>query len=134
MENNNKVVEIINVLCDKLGVAIDWTSENVLPYVQDIMSRFIKMEIAKSVLNICFIVVIVGFTGCLLIVCGKKAKNTWGEYDWTFWNYGTIVSGVVLGVCLVVALILIPGYVTNIIECTALPEKVFLDYILNYTK
>lgn len=133
METNNKVVEVINVLCDKLGVAIDWTSANILPYVQDLMGRFIKMEIAKSVFWVCFAVVGLTFLGCLLIVFSTKAKDNWDDC-WNFYNYATLVTGVLLGTSVLVVFICISDQIIHIIECSIMPEKVFLDYILNYTK
>lgn len=33
MQVSDQIIEVLNYLGEKLGVTIDWTSENVLPYV-----------------------------------------------------------------------------------------------------
>ena len=31
---SNEIIKVLDALSDKLGIAVDWTSENVLPYLQ----------------------------------------------------------------------------------------------------
>lgn len=38
----------IDILADKFGMAIDWTSDNVIPYVKDIFERVIQYKILTN--------------------------------------------------------------------------------------
>ena len=50
MEISKEVITILDYLGEKLGVSIDWTSQNVMPYVQEFAQRYIKYDIASSAL------------------------------------------------------------------------------------
>lgn len=39
---SEEVIKVLDYLADEFGIAIDWTSENILPYIQDLVVR-IKM-------------------------------------------------------------------------------------------
>lgn len=34
---SNEVIKVLDHICDKFGIAIDWSSSNVMPYLQDLM-------------------------------------------------------------------------------------------------
>ena len=36
---SEKIIKVIDALADKFGLAIDWTSANVMPYVQDLTGK-----------------------------------------------------------------------------------------------
>lgn len=38
----------IDILADKFGMVIDWTSDNVIPYVKDILERVIQYKIVTN--------------------------------------------------------------------------------------
>lgn len=56
MTVSSQVIEVLNYLCGKFGVVIDRSAENVMPYVQELMSKFIQWEIATSRMWIVFAV------------------------------------------------------------------------------
>ena len=36
---NNQLVELLKELANQMGIAVDWTSQNIRPYIIDIMGR-----------------------------------------------------------------------------------------------
>lgn len=36
----NQFIENLNAVCDKLGITIDWTSNNLMPQIQDLLTRY----------------------------------------------------------------------------------------------
>ena len=54
----DEVIKVLNHLCDKFGIAIDWTSANVMPYLQDLMSRIVKYGIYRNIGDIIFCLVL----------------------------------------------------------------------------
>ena len=49
MTVSSEIIEVLDYLGEKLGIAIDWTSDNVLPYLQTLVDKFIKWEISTSI-------------------------------------------------------------------------------------
>ena len=45
MSFSSQFIEVLDALCEKFGIAIDWTSKNVMPYVTDLDARIITYEI-----------------------------------------------------------------------------------------
>lgn len=58
---SEEVIKILDALAEKFGLAIDWTSANVLPYLQQLCGKYVTYEIATSVVWI-----LIGI--CLLFV------------------------------------------------------------------
>lgn len=70
---SEEVIKILDALAEKFGLAIDWTSANVLPYLQQLCGKYVTYEIATSV-----VWMLIGI--CLLFVCKyviEKAKYCW---------------------------------------------------------
>lgn len=66
---SNEVVEVLEALGEKLGVAIDWSSKNMLPYAQELCQKYITWEICTSIV---WIVIGIIFLLAPFIVIGKK--------------------------------------------------------------
>ena len=49
MSISDQIIAVINDLCQKFGIAIDWTAESVLPYIEDLCARYIQFEIQTSI-------------------------------------------------------------------------------------
>ena len=48
MSFSSQFIEVLDALCEKFGIAIDWTSQNVVPYVTELATRIIAYEIWTS--------------------------------------------------------------------------------------
>lgn len=46
---SNQTIEVLNALCEKFGIAIDWTGQNVIPYVKEFMKKAVNYELWTSV-------------------------------------------------------------------------------------
>lgn len=119
----NKVIEVIDALCDKFGIAVDWTSQNVFPYVQDLMNRIVKYEIITSV----FWVVFFCFVCISSFIFMKKVCKTEGVSDEC-----AGVTGFLFFVLLMATIIAIPMQFHDIVEAITIPEKTFIDMISTY--
>ena len=45
---NQEIINMLNYLGEQLGIAIDWTSENVWPQVMDILGRYRMFELVST--------------------------------------------------------------------------------------
>lgn len=116
MQISDEVIKILEYLGQKIGVTIDWTSNNVLPYVEQLCKKFIMWEINTSfawiwIMGIVFVLAL-GFA--ILIRC---------LYDWDG------IEWVIFGGIAVIALVVIGCQIFDIIECQTFPEKAIYDYI-----
>ena len=120
MSFSSQFIEVLDALCDKIGIAIDWTSQNVMPYVTDLAARIIAYEIWTSAAWIVIVAIV-------FLIAWKMTKNLCrvDAFD-DEWFLGRAVR-IVVGILCFGTL----GFeVFDIIEAVALPEKTLYDFIM----
>ena len=124
----NEIIKVLDALCEKFGIAIDWTSDNVLPYLQELCGKYIKYEIWTSVGWIVLVAVIfIPFLVITLTSCPKASKLYWDDDEPIVWLavigiVGVIISGIVLFVVSAIQ-------IYDIITCLTFPEKIIFEYV-----
>lgn len=123
---SEEVIKILDALAEKFGLAIDWTSANVLPYLQQLCGKYVTYEIATSVVWI-----LIGI--CLLFV-GKysieKAKQCWKRYkEDTYSDYAviTVIFGILAGCVIIGGIAVILCQTFDIVTCITFPEKIIIE-------
>ena len=111
MQVSSEVIKIFEYLGEKFGIAIDWSSANVWPYLQELFEKFIKWEISTSIAWI----VIVSLTIIVLIILGIVI----GDPSYWFLFVFAAIGGVVI----------IGSQTFDIIEDLYFPEKALYDYL-----
>lgn len=121
MTFSEQFITIMDAVCDKFGIVIDWTAQNVVPYMTELGGRVVKYEIATSII---WLVV-----GCFMLIglyaLYKKGKRDRWDEAWipfVFISIFTVVSSVSL----------IGGHVFNIIETVFLPEMVIIQFLSQF--
>ena len=116
MQVSDEVIKILEYLCDKIGITIDWTNNNVLPYVEQLCENFIMWEVSTSFawMGIMCVVTIIA------LILAIKIHNT-VDLDGFEWLIFGIILTTTITVCGV--------QIFDIIECKTFPEKAIYDYI-----
>lgn len=144
MDISGQVIEIFDYLGEKLGLAIDWGSENILPYIKVICENVVKYNIAISIFNIatgivfsiCFIILVKtiykSYKSCLT----TKQDNTFCTYykysDGDVSIQTTTVGLICLVLCCITLIISVPFVVIGIDELMRwifMPEISLIKYI-----
>ncbi len=116
MNVSDQIIEVLNYLGRQLGITIDWTADNVLPYVNTLCEKFIAWEISTSWMWI-------GIMGALVVLSLIASIIITKVWDWE-----SIEWWIFAGVC-VVAFIVIGVQVYDIITCYVFPEMKIYEYI-----
>ena len=72
---SDQIIKVLDNLCDKFGLAIDWSSKNVQPYLKELMAKCVnyKFSIATMWLISGIILFIISCIGIKIgIFCKKK--------------------------------------------------------------
>lgn len=124
---SNEIIKVLDDLSKRFGIAIDWSSTNIMPYLQDLMARIVKYETYTSTIWLIFgiIVFIIGLYCIYKALKIAKSETIGNEFLMTIF--------VVLGVSsLVIGYISIFGEITDIIEVNTVPEKYIIEEIQSY--
>ena len=130
---SSQFIEIFDHLCQKFGVVIDWSAQNVIPYITALCGRMTSYIIFKNV------VLIFVFSGIFYLFwrftnpcCSKEnkwdpdfqyCKSMNGSYVLGWVGRG-IVTASSFGVSITALL--------TIIKCIYLPEFVIIDCLSSY--
>ncbi len=135
----NEVIKVLDHLCDKFGIAIDWTSANVMPYLQDLMSRIVKYGIYQNVSEIIFcliLLLIVALITRKLYKASYKYASIYDEtnkYDdkstATFFTTAFMIGLATTAITTIMVLCVIKTSVNEIIELSTVPEKYVIEMI-----
>lgn len=133
MTVSEQIIQVIDVLFEKFGIIVDWTSENVIPYVEALCRKLIVYEISTSVAwMIIMMLVSIGS-----IVAAKKFyptfKKGWDENANSYCDMGWQVASILAIFGLVIinfATICVWGQqIMDIIKCVTFPEMYIFEYI-----
>lgn len=120
MNFSTEVITVLDELGKRFGLFVDWTSENVMPYVQDIGGRIVNYELATSIMW-----AVIGLLFIISFIVIVKCYDKLGEFDFMI---------LIVGACLAFAgIIMIVCQTLDIIKCLTIPEAVWIDYIKNMT-
>jgi hypothetical protein len=128
MKFSQEIINVLDFLCQKFGIAVDWTSENIIPYLQDLGARYISYEVFTSIAWMVAIPVITLLIAIPVAIFHKKAKelhynDCYGTVVWA------IIFWIVFGIMAFASICVVCTQVFDIIECYTLPEKVILEYL-----
>ena len=129
MTVSDQIINVLNTLCEKFGIAINWTAANVLPYVQDLCNRVIIYSIAEDIATIVFM--IIGFIISLFAFkfCLKKDKECDDYHNNEGWFIASIFGGIIFcGFCIACPII-IPTAIMEIIQACTIPELTIIQTV-----
>ena len=131
MNTSDQIIAVLDKLGEQMGVAIDWTSENILPYIQDLISRIAAIQIVNSVIGIVFAAVSLFLTIFIIFklvklsqIDSKESDKYFSPYDG--WYIGGIVAIVILGM---LSIILFSTSIPSLTQAIWLPEITAYKYI-----
>lgn len=129
---SQEIIKVLDNLAQKFGVAIDWTSQNILPYLQDLMSRYISLQNAYAVTWIVISAIILIISFIIMFKSINKIKKDSKQIK--FYDvlddspsafFGIICSSFFILIFSVVILCNIFGLLQNIFT----PEITILNYL-----
>lgn len=117
---SEQIIQVLDDLCRRFGVVVDWSKEAVIPYFEELISKFIAFEVKTSYFWI--------FLGVALMVIA------WIVFVVVGLIFGMDSDGAIMlcfaAIIFTIVLIIISGcQIYDIITCDAFPEKILLREI-----
>lgn len=115
-----EIIKVLDNLSEKFGIAVDWSSENVIPYLQDLSKRIVNYEIMNH-----FIWIGVSIMGLIIltVIRIKVRKNKDIDYD------DRLVANIICSIGIVMLLATTIINIFDIVKATNIPEATVIEYI-----
>jgi len=117
---SSETIKLLEYIGSKIGVGIDWSQANIMPYLNTLINKYIQWYMADAIMW-CIVGVAVLLLGTVLIIVSLKR----GEFFNSLYAiFGTCCAGIGSIVSLY--------NIHTIILCKYFPEKIILDLITSY--
>lgn len=129
---STEIIKILDDLGKRFGIALDWSSQNIMPYLQELMKRFICYRNIAACIGIILsiAITIIGIVIVKLLNKWRKSEN----YNSDFCNDDELLAivGYIFSICIIALGIgLIIGNILGIAKNICMPEMVVYEYIKN---
>ena len=138
---SEEIIKVLDDLADRFGIAVDWTSQNVMPMLQQLFNRMQTYGIAihTFAIVICAIGIIASVIYFILAYksyrqCSITMKDNllhkWHNYQNQAWLSDTGITCMIIASSIFsVSFIAIFYNSVQLIKCIILPELYVLNYI-----
>lgn len=128
---SSEFTKALDAVCDKFGIAVDWGSKNVVPYVQELSTRVVHFKMASATFFMLLGVLMLIAT-ILWIKWIKYCDRRYEEDKWSNWDFAAQLS---IGACIIWTVIAVCIALTgayDIVTYSVFPEKALMDFINTY--
>lgn len=124
---SDEIIKVLDDLSKRFGIAIDWSSANIMPYLQDLMARIVKYETYTSIawLVLGAIILLIGLYFIRKAIKFLKSEEPDSEIFF-------VVSMIITIFSLMAGPSIIFTQVDDIIEINTIPEKYIIEQIQYY--
>lgn len=121
---SEEIIKVLDNLAQKFGIAIDWTNQNILPYLQDLMGRYISLQNSYAIVWIVISIIMIIGSIILIKICLKATKKRYNTDEEAI-ACGFLLSIIIITIFVVVLFVNIFGLLQNIFT----PEITILNYL-----
>jgi len=147
LEVSDQIIKVLDKIAEQFGMAIDWTKENIVPYIQDLVSRYAQMQVISNIVAGGAYLIIGTVSGFILVniirqwtkrnldsVFIKSNSSRWDAIPDGLPNVLGIALLIASAIALLVAIIELPTCVNSIIRWLTVPEVQILADLKQMTK
>ena len=137
---DEELCNIIDKIAEKIGIAIDWSSENVMPYIQDIMQRYRTMNIVNNiiVMTVCAIIITICVIVAVKMTKGiiNSSQNTsssiWFDADFDIVSTFSIMTFIIIVFSFLISVIVLCDATGELMGWLYVPEVKLLEVLKGF--
>lgn len=133
MEVSDQIIKVLDKIAEQIGLAVDWTQENIIPYVKDLLTRYATTQIISNIVagGIYLSLIIISVVMIIHILRQRNKSNTKSIFimseDGALFDEGWInVFGIIVIfisiIVLIIGIIGFPCCVNSVIGWSTVPE------------
>ena len=130
---SEEIIKVLDDLGQRFGIAIDWSNQNIIPYLQDLMQRFISYKncIAIMWIVISLVLIIVSIIVGILIHKYIHRIHVESNLSKDDENFIKFMSWLIIGSIIIGFTICLFCNIAGLFQNIYIPEVTILKYIQN---
>ena len=122
---DNEICNVIDKLAEKFGIAVNWGNENVMPYIQDLITRYSNLQIVNlGIWGVILVILIIASIIGVIFSLTDKIEND---------NISAVVLGFsVIG--MIFFALIFPVVLYNLMGWIFVPDMQFMEEVLKIIK
>ena len=130
---NTELINVLDQLSERFGLAVDWSSQNVLPYVQQLAEKLVRYRAVSAVENL-LLGIAVEAAAVLLFKLARKHRAKYEEDGEDTDEILMWLCGLGCGITAVFGTVTIIGSIDTLVKCFVFPESLIIDYVRKMTR
>lgn len=134
MSVSKEIIKVLDALAEKFGIAVDWTSKNIIPYIEELCGKYVNYEVVTSIVWLITGIVMIAL-GFVFIKLFKKYYNM--AYDKEKYDYSqrtdyealSVILGILIAICFIFGTVVMFEQIFDIVTCYTFPEKIILEEV-----
>ena len=128
---SEQIIEVFDYLFEKFGIAVDWSSENVIPTIKILCEKLTTYEICTS---IAYAVFWIAFSIALTVIKNKMFKKLtdigfFDDSDGFNYVMTSVLTYILLSAIYIITIIVLWNQTADVIQCAVFPEMYIFEYI-----
>lgn len=137
---DKELCNVIDKIAEKIGIVIDWSSKNVMPYIQDIMQRYrtksiveniIAMTVCAIIITICTIIA-VKMIKCIINGLQNTESSIWFDADYDAVSIFSMMASIIIAISFLISVIVLCGAIWELVGWFYVPEVKFLEVLKGF--
>jgi hypothetical protein len=124
MTVSEQIIHVLDALCEKFGLVVDWTSDNIIPYIAELATKLVSWEIWTSIAWIGIMLALCIVWWIVTRVYREPLRDSWDDGDLP----GVFAVFFSIGIAIVTGCV-ICTQVFDIVRCITFPEMYVFEYI-----
>lgn len=125
----NEIIKLLDELAKRFGIAIDWTSENVMPYLEDLFGRFITYNIVVDVFWIFVAFAVICFDVWFVKKTYQMYKEDGNNIFFETFSFGRDVTYLWIATVIAVIVGSLISIIVGLIALLEVPKLVFIPEV-----
>lgn len=128
----DQIIQVIDALCEKFGIVIDWSAESLTPAVYELVDKYAIYVLASSMVYIAIYIVMValGVKAFKLVKSNPEFASDSVEASVSF----ALVVAIYTVSMIVFSMALMFDLIPNLIQAITFPELLLINEVMSYIK
>lgn len=133
----DQIIRVIETLCEKFGIVIDWSAESLVPVITELANRYANYVLFTNIAYIAIYIVLVLVGIKFSKWASGKAKEHGGFDEWAYKDEFTSIMFTIFLIAYIVimvaySLVMIFGIIPETIQAITIPEILFANEVMSY--